>query len=91
MTMGFRAGWAAAAAILCLACASSAAADGISDGDAGRTALLAGRYDDAIALFTKAITSGGLTPINQAIAFNLRGYAYMQKGQSAAALCPFCI
>jgi len=86
MTMGFRAGWAAAAAVLCVACAAPAAADGISDGDAGRTALLAGRYDDAVALFTKSIASGSLSPINQAIAFNLRGYAYMQKGQTQAAL-----
>ena len=77
---------AGAAAILGLTCAAPVRADAIDDGAAGRAAILAGHYDEAIALFTRSITSGTLTPVNQAIALNLRGYAYMQKGLDAAAL-----
>lgn len=88
MTHGLtiRLGAAAAAAILCLSLAATVRADALGDGADGRAAILAGHYDEAVALFTRSIDSGTLTPINQAIALNLRGYAYMQKGLNAAAL-----
>jgi tetratricopeptide (TPR) repeat protein len=61
-------------------------ADGITDGNAGREALLAGKVDEAIQLFSHAITFGGLTRQNQAVTLNLRGRAYLSKGQVEVAL-----
>ena len=71
---------------LVLAAAAPARADGVTDGNQGRQALLAGHLDEAIQLFTHAITFGALTAKNQAISLNLRGYAYLQKGQTEVAL-----
>jgi tetratricopeptide (TPR) repeat protein len=79
---------AAAALILGLGLAgvAPARADGITDGNQGRQALLEGKLDEAIQLFTHAIAVGALTARNQAVTLNLRGYAYLQKGQTAVAL-----
>jgi tetratricopeptide (TPR) repeat protein len=63
-----------------------ARADGITDGNQGREALLAGKLDEAIRLFTHALTFGGLTAKNQAITLNLRANAYLEKGQTEVAL-----
>jgi tetratricopeptide (TPR) repeat protein len=66
--------------------APAARADGITDGNQGREALLAGNLDEAIRLFTHAITFGALNAKNQAITLNLRANAYLEKGQTAVAL-----
>jgi hypothetical protein len=81
MTNGLR-GWTAASALTLglilsgLLMLTPAKADGITDGNAGRDALLEGRLDDAIHLFTRAMTLGGLNARNGAITLNLRGNAY---------------
>jgi tetratricopeptide (TPR) repeat protein len=81
---------AAAAFAISLAMGLSAAApvraDGITDGNAGRQALLEGKTDEAIQLFTHAITFGGLARPNLATTLNLRGRAYLSKGQVEIAL-----
>ena len=87
MRTGLRNGIAAALTLsLALAAAAPARADGVTDGNDGRQALLAGKLDEAIRLFTHAIAFGALTAKNQAITLNLRGYAYLQKGQTEVAL-----
>ncbi len=81
-------GIAAAALVLTLnlGWAGPGLADGVTDGNQGREAMLAGRLDEAIALFTHAITFGALTAKNQAVTLNLRGNAYLEKGQTEVAL-----
>ncbi len=86
MTIGLRRRIAAAALTLCFAVAAPALADGVTDGNAGREALLAGNMDEAIRLFTRAIAFGGLTAHNQAITLNLRANAYLGRGQTEVAL-----
>ena len=87
MRTGLRHGIAAALTLsLALTGVASARADGVTDGNQGRQALLAGKLDEAIQLFTHAIAFGALTAKNQAITLNLRGYAYLQKGQTEVAL-----
>lgn len=86
MKTGLHNGIAAAALILALAAGASARADGIADGNQGREALLAGKLDEAIRLFTRVLGAGGLDPRNQAITLNLRANAYLGKGQTEAAL-----
>ena len=84
---GLRNGTVAAALVLTVGATPLAArADGITDGNQGREALLAGKLDDAIRLFSHAITFGGLTAKNQAITLNLRANAYLEKGQTEVAL-----
>jgi tetratricopeptide (TPR) repeat protein len=88
--MKFRLGAGAATACAALALALGAAgpvrADGITDGNAGREALIAGKTDEAIQLLSRAVTFGGLTRQNQAVTLNLRGRAYLSKGQVVVAL-----
>lgn len=86
MTIGLRRRTAAAALTLCFAMAAPALADGVTDGNAGREALLAGKPDEAIRLFSRAIAFGGLTAKNQAVTLNLRGNAYLGRGQTEVAL-----
>jgi len=87
MTSVFRKGCAAACLALgLLACAAPALADGITDGNQGREALIKGDADEAIRLFTHAITFGGLSRNNLAVTLNLRGRAYLSKGQIEVAL-----
>lgn len=86
MNTGLRKGVAAAIVSIALAGAAPARADGITDGNQGRQALIAGRLDEAIALFTHALDFGALTVRNQAVTRSLRGYALLQKGQNDAAL-----
>ncbi|MDB5460944.1 MAG: putative exported protein of unknown function with repeat [Caulobacteraceae bacterium] len=88
MTSGLRRGGAAAAIALGLALAAAAPvrADGITDGNQGREALLKGDLDEAIRLFSHAIAFGGLTRQNQAVTLNLRGRAYLSKGQTEVSL-----
>ncbi|MEI9889340.1 MAG: tetratricopeptide repeat protein [Caulobacteraceae bacterium] len=76
----------AAALTLALLSTGPARADGITDGNEGREALLAGNLDEAIRLFTHAIAFGALTAKNQAITLNLRANAYLEKGQTEVAL-----
>lgn len=82
---------AAAALVVSLGLALGAALparadDGVTEGNQGREALLAGKLDDAIRLFTHAITFGNLTAKNQAVTLNLRANAYLEKGQTEVAL-----
>jgi tetratricopeptide (TPR) repeat protein len=90
--MQFRLGAAAASACaalglaLALGAAGPVRADGITDGNAGREALIAGKTDEAIQLLSRAITFGGLARTNQAVTLNLRGRAYLSKGQVDVAL-----
>lgn len=93
MRTGLRHGIAAAALTFALGLTSALAlaapaaqADGVTDGNAGREALLAGRLDEAIKLFTHAVTFGGLSAKNQAITLNLRANAYLEKGQTEVGL-----
>jgi tetratricopeptide (TPR) repeat protein len=90
MKTALRTGAAAAALILALGVTlgwtAASKADGVTDGNGGRAALLAGNPDEAIRLFTRAITAGGLTAKNQAVTLNLRGNAYLEKGQTELAL-----
>jgi tetratricopeptide (TPR) repeat protein len=90
MTTGLRHSIAAAALALTLpltlGLGPAARADGVTDGNQGREALLAGNLDEAIRLFTRAMTSGGLTAKNQAITLNLRANAYLERGQTEVAL-----
>ena len=86
MTIGLRRRTAAAALTLCFAMTAPALADGVTDGNAGREALLAGNTDEAIRLFSRAIAFGGLTAKNQAVTLNLRGNAYLGRGQTEVAL-----
>ncbi len=70
----------AAAALVCtfslgLGAAPAARADGVTDGNQGREALLAGNLDEAIRLFTHAVTFGALNAKNQAVTLNLRANA----------------
>jgi tetratricopeptide (TPR) repeat protein len=69
-----------------LCVSAPARADGVADGNAGRAALLAGRTEEAIRLFTRAIGEGQLTRQNQAVTLNLRGRAYLNRGQVDLAL-----
>ena len=69
-----------------LAATAPARADGITDGNQGREALLAGNLDEAIRLFSRALNSGGLVAKNQAVTLSLRANAYMEKGQTDVAL-----
>jgi len=66
--------------------AGTARADGVTDGNQGREALLAGNLDEAIRLFGRALKDGGMTAKNQAVTLNLRANAYMEKGQTEVAL-----
>lgn len=86
MTIGLRRRTVAAALTLCFAMAAPALADGVTDGNAGREALLAGNVDEAIRLFSHAIAFGGLNAKNQAVTLNLRGNAYLGRGQTEVAL-----
>ena len=86
MTSGFRRRGAAALVGLALCLAGPVLADGITDGNEGREALIKGDADKAIALFTHAITFGGLSRNNMAVTLNLRGRAYLSKGQIEIAL-----
>jgi tetratricopeptide (TPR) repeat protein len=88
MISAFRKGCVAASIALgIVACAvTPALADGITDGNEGREALIKGDVDDAIRLFTHAITFGGLSRNNLAVTLNLRGRAYLSKGQIEVAL-----
>jgi tetratricopeptide (TPR) repeat protein len=86
MTIGLRRRMAAIALTLCFAMAAPALADGVTDGNAGREALLAGNADEAIRLFSRAIAFGGLNAKNQAVTLNLRGNAYLARGQTQVAL-----
>jgi tetratricopeptide (TPR) repeat protein len=71
---------------IALGAGAAARADGIADGNAGRAALLAGNADEAIRLFTRAISEGALNRVNKAVTLNLRGRAYLSKGQIDVAL-----
>jgi tetratricopeptide (TPR) repeat protein len=71
---------------IALGAGAAVRADGIADGNAGRAALLAGNTDEAIRLFTRAIGEGALNRTNQAVTLNLRGRAYLSKGQFDSAL-----
>ena len=88
MTSAFHKGCAAAfIALGVVVCAASPTlADGITDGNDGREALIKGNVDEAIRLFTHAITFGGLNRSNLAVTLNLRGRAYLSKGQIEVAL-----
>jgi tetratricopeptide (TPR) repeat protein len=80
------AAFAAFSLALALGVAAPAHADGVADGNAGRAALLAGNTDEAIRLFTRALSLGQLTRQNQAVTLNLRGRAYLNRGQIDVAL-----
>jgi tetratricopeptide (TPR) repeat protein len=90
MRIGLPGGTAAAALFfsigLSMGAATAARADGVTDGNQGREALLAGNLDEAIRLFTHAVTFGNLTAKNQAITLNLRANAYLEKGQTEVGL-----
>jgi lipoprotein NlpI len=67
--------WAFALAFGAVALTGAAWADGIGDANSAVMAAQAGRYDDAIRLFTSAIDSDELNLVSRAQAFAYRGIA----------------
>jgi tetratricopeptide (TPR) repeat protein len=78
----------ALAACLCLA-APAAAAGPKELITAGNQAAQAGRYDQAIRLYTRAIESGGLSDQNLAVAYANRGSAKDDSGRTDQAVKDF--
>jgi tetratricopeptide (TPR) repeat protein len=66
-------------ALAAMALATAAQANPIDDGNAGLTALQNGDNDQAIALFTRALASGGLKGDDREFAYANRGKAYLNK------------
>jgi tetratricopeptide (TPR) repeat protein len=60
--------------------AGTAAADSLGDVRAGNAAFGAGRYEEAVEVYTRAVLAGDLEPEALAIAFNNRGVAYNELG-----------
>jgi tetratricopeptide (TPR) repeat protein len=67
----------------------AALADGIADGNAGLQALDKGDYDQAIALFTHALTDRRLAVADREFAYVSRAKAELAKGQQVAAAADF--
>jgi Flp pilus assembly protein TadD len=66
---------------LCLPLAAgTAAADSLGDVRSGNAAFGAGRYDEAVEDYTRAVLAGDLEPEALAIAFNNRGVAHDELG-----------
>jgi tetratricopeptide (TPR) repeat protein len=63
-----------------------AAADAISDGNAGLAALQTGKYDAAILLLTRAIEARTLTSQDLEFAYLNRGKAFLAQGNTARAV-----
>jgi tetratricopeptide (TPR) repeat protein len=62
---------------------------GIADGKAGLAALQAGKYDEAIRLFTRALQPGRLSAEDTEFAYLNRGQAYEAKGDLNHAIADF--
>lgn len=75
-----------AASALMLSIASSALADPVADAKAGLDALNRGDNALAIRLFTQALGSGSLTPIDRELAYVKRAEANLAAGNKSAAL-----
>lgn len=71
------------------ALATVAQAAGKDDITAGNRAAQAGQFKKAVSLYSKAIASKQLTPANLAVAYNNRGSARDDMGQSKAALADY--
>lgn len=69
--------------------AAVALAGGKQDIVAGNQAAQAGKFKQAITLYTKAIASGQLKATNLAVAYNNRGSAHDDLGQPKAALADY--
>jgi tetratricopeptide (TPR) repeat protein len=69
--------------------AAVALAGGKDDIAAGNKAAQDGQFKKAVSLYTKAIGSKQLTPANKAVAYNNRGSAYDDMGQTKAALADY--
>ena len=64
-------------------------AAGKADISAGNRAAQAGQFKKAVALYSQAIASKQLTPANMAVAYNNRGSARDDMGQTKAALADY--
>ncbi|MBU1275540.1 MAG: tetratricopeptide repeat protein [Proteobacteria bacterium] len=71
------------------ALAAVALAGGKQDILAGNQAAQAGQFKKAVALYSQAIASGQLKPANLAVAYNNRGSARDDLGQTKAALADY--
>jgi tetratricopeptide (TPR) repeat protein len=60
--------------------AGAAAAASLDDVRSGNAAFGAGRYEEAVEVYTRAVLAGDLDPEALAIAFNNRGVAYNELG-----------
>jgi tetratricopeptide (TPR) repeat protein len=60
--------------------AGPATADSLDDVRSGNAAFGAGRYEEAVEVYTRAVLAGDLEPEALAIAFNNRGVAYNELG-----------
>lgn len=69
--------------------AAVALAGGKQDIAAGNQAAQAGRFDQAVSLYTQAIKSGQLKPANLAVAYNNRASAQDDMGRTKAALADY--
>ncbi len=72
-----------------LALPGPAQAGALEDAQQGEQALARGRASEAVALFTRAIDSGGLSGSNLVITYVRRGQAYLAVGERARALADF--
>lgn len=69
-----------------LAISSPVLADALDDVRAGNELFKAGRLDDAVAAYTKAVTSGELQSDTLAITYNNRGVAFGEQNDHARAI-----
>jgi tetratricopeptide (TPR) repeat protein len=73
--------------VVCLT--SLGGAGGLGDIKAGFEAAVAGDYDKAIGLYTKAIESGELSPADLKRAYDHRAFAWEEKGDYAKAIADY--
>ncbi len=62
--------------VLFLGLILSACAGALNDFEAGKAAKNRGDYDQAIMLYSRAIDSGELSPLEMAVVYNNRAFAY---------------
>lgn len=75
--------------VVSLGVAGQACAGPAEDGNAGLDALNQGDFAHAVALFTRALSSGKLSHDDMEFAYAQRGTAYLRQGNAAAAISDF--
>jgi Flp pilus assembly protein TadD len=87
--MKFHRRTAALAVVTSMAIAAPALAGPAEDGNAGLDALNQGDFARAVALFTRALSSGKLSHDDMEFAYAKRGEAYLKQGAATAATSDF--